>query len=251
MRLIKLILILLILGSSHLAQSHTIQKELTIGVGNFEPFFIQKDNSGLFVDVIRAVYAQLPQYKINFIYMGNKRVARELSLGRLDAAANINNLQQIKKGHLSLPVFRFSDVAVSLKSNNIALNNVSDLSKYSVGSFQGASDFFGEPYKNTVSKNANYYEQMHMDALLLQLAKNRVNIVIMDKNIVTYHLKHNLRNKINLKDLNFHYLFPIPTSHSFMGFTDPQLRDDFNKALLIIKETGEYEAVYDVYLPKK
>jgi len=251
MRLIKLILILLILGSSHLAQSHTVQKELTIGVGNFEPFFIQKDNSGLFVDVIRAVYAQLPQYKINFIYMGNKRIARELSLGRLDAAANINSLKQIKKGYLSLPVFRFSDVAVSLKINNIALNNISDLSKYSVGSFQGASDFFGEPYKNTVSKNENYYEQMHMDALLMQLAKNRVNIVIMDKNIITYYLNHNLNNEINLKDLNFHYLFPLPTAHSFMGFTDPQLRSDFNKALLLIKQTGEYEAVYDAYLPKK
>jgi len=67
MRLIKSIILFLILGSPHLALSHIDQKKLTVGVGNFEPFFIQKDNSGLFVDVIRAVYAQLPQYQINFI----------------------------------------------------------------------------------------------------------------------------------------------------------------------------------------
>jgi len=89
-----------------------------------------------------------------------------------------------------------------------------------------------------------------MDALLMQLAKNRVNVVIMDKNIVVYYLKHNLKNEINSKDLNFHYLFPIPTSHSFMGFTDQKHRDDFNKALLEIKKNGEYEAIYDAYLPK-
>lgn len=235
---------------SNLALAQLNQKELTIGVGNFEPFFIQKDNSGLFVDVIRAVYAQLPQYKINFIYMGNKRIARELSLGRLDAAANINNLQQIKKGYLSQPVFRYSDVAVSLKNKNIVLKNISDLSQYSVASFQGATEFFGEHYKNTVTTNPNYYEHLHMDALLKQLAKKRVNIVIMDKNIVTYYLKHNLKNEINIKELNFHYLFPIPTSHSYMAFNDPQLRDDFNKALLTIQKSGEYEAVYDAYLPK-
>ena len=52
------------------------------------------------------------------------------------------------------------------------------------------------------------------------------------------------------KELNFHYLFPIPTSHSFMAFTIQQLRDNFDKALLKIKETGEFEAVYDAYLPK-
>jgi len=235
---------------SNLALAQLNQKELTIGVGNFEPFFIQKDNSGLFVDVIRAVYAQLPQYKINFIYMGNKRIARELSLGRLDAAANINSLQQIKKGYLSRPVFRFSDVAVSLKSNNITLNKVSELKEYSVGSFQGATDFFGEHYKNTVSKNANYYEQMHMDALLKQLAKNRVKVIILDENIVNYHLRNSLKSELFFKDLTIHYLFPIPTAHSFMGFTDQKHRDDFNKALLEIKKNGEYEAIYDAYLPK-
>ena len=84
----------------------------------------------------------------------------------------------------------------------------------------------------------------------MQLAKNRVKVVIMDKNIITYYLKHHSKEGIHLNDLNFHYLFPIPTSHSYMAFTDPKLRDDFNKALLIIKESGEYEAVYDAYLSK-
>lgn len=236
---------------SNLAFAQLNQKELTIGVGNFEPFFIQKDNSGLFVDVIRAVYAQLPHYKIQFVYMGNNRIARELSLGRLDAAANINSLQQIKKGYLSQPVFRYSDVAVSLKNQNITLNKIPELSQFSVASFQGATEFFGEQFKDTVTKNPSYYEHLHMDALLMQLAKNRVKVVIMDKNIIAYYLENNLKNDIKLNDLNFHYLFPIPTSHSFMAFTDQQLRDDFNKALLRIKETGEFEAVYDAYLPKK
>jgi ABC-type amino acid transport substrate-binding protein len=183
--------------------------------------------------------------------MGNNRIARELSLGRLDAAANINTLDQVKKGYLSQPVFRYSDVAVSLKNKNVTLNNISELSRYSVASFQGATEFFGEQFKNTVTKNPHYYEHLHMDALLMQLAKNRVDVVIMDTNIVAYYLEHNLKDEIHLKDLNFHYLFPIPTSHSFMAFTDQQLRDDFDKALLRIKETGEFEAVYNAYLPKK
>ena len=186
MRLIRNIILFLIFSSPHLVFSQVDQKNLTIGVGNFEPFFIQKDNSGLFVDVIRTVYAQLPQYKINFVYMGNNRIARELSMGRLDAAANINSLNQVKSGYLSQPVFRYSDVAVSLKNQNLTLNNIPELNRYSVASFQGATEFFGELFKRTVSRNPNYYEHLHMDALLMQLAKNRVNVVIMDKNIITY-----------------------------------------------------------------
>jgi len=235
---------------SNLAFAKSNQKELTIGVGNFEPFFIQKDNSGLFVDVIRAVYAQLPQYKINFVYMGNNRIARELSLGRIDAAANINTLEKIKEGYLSQPVFRYSDVAVSLKNQSIILNDISELSKYSVASFQGATEFFGKQFKKIMTEKPNYYEHIHMDALLMQLAKNRVHLVIMDENIVTYHLKSSLKNELSFKDLTIHYLFPIPTAHSFMGFTDQQYRNDFNKALLKIKQSGEYEAIYDAYLPK-
>lgn len=246
-------LILLLLFTLITSTSHTTEKpqNITIAVGNFEPFFMPDKDDGLFIEVIRAVYAQLPEYRIELLYMSNDRIARELRLGRVDAAANIMSAANQNHIKLSLPIFRYSDVAISLKSKRICINDFDDLTKHSLATFQGATEFFGEDYKAAIEQNKDYNEYAHVDTTIRQLAKGRVEVIIIDVHMVPFFIEKYLKGQLTLDELRFHYIFPVPTAHSYMGFNDPKLRDDFDQAFIEIKQSGAYEAIYDRYFSMK
>ncbi|WDE05453.1 transporter substrate-binding domain-containing protein [Thalassomonas viridans] len=227
------------------------RQELMIGVGNFAPFFIEKNNSGLFVEIIKSVFARLPQYRIKLKYMSNHRILEELKMGRLDGAANILTPQQLNHGYLSHPVFLYSDVAISLKQNKLSVNSLEDLSKYSIATFQGADKFFGEPFNSITKEHFSYQEYPQVDTTIQLLINNRVELIIIDIHMVPYYLDTYFHGKFSQDILKYHYLFPIPTAYTYMGFLDRRIRNDFNLGLAKIKKNGEYQAIYKKYQQEK
>ncbi len=64
-------------------------KDLVVGVGNFEPFFIKEGNKGLFLDLTKEIFKLLPQHTVTYSFMPNRRLAAQVSSGKIDVACNI------------------------------------------------------------------------------------------------------------------------------------------------------------------
>ena len=238
-----LIVLLLVFPSLLLAK-----QELRVGVGNFPPFFIEAENKGLFLDITREIFKQLPEYEVKFIFMSNHRLLHEINSGKIiDVACNIFSASEVK-GHLSEALFRYTDVAVSKKIHALEIDDIEDLQAYSIAAYQGAKDLLGEQYKQMALANDNYSEHSHPKDTTYLMAAGQKDIRVGDIHIFF----HDLQNKyyqgdtpIKKSDFNIHRLWPDVYSH--MAFKNADLRDAVNKVIKQLKQDGTIEKIYAKY----
>jgi polar amino acid transport system substrate-binding protein len=116
---------------------------IRIGVGNFPPFFIEKEQKGIFIEITDEIFKQFPEYTVQYIFMSNSRLVHEINSGkRIDAACNIFPNSEVN-AYLSAPIFRYRDVAVSKRSSKLTINDISDLQGKSIAAYQGAKELLG------------------------------------------------------------------------------------------------------------
>jgi len=223
-------------------------EELTIGLGNFEPQFSTEGKSALFKDILDGVFAYIPEYKINYKYMlSNAKLVSELNAKNIDGAANIFAQEEIS-GCLSDPVFRYTDVAVSLKRKNHKIEKIEDLAGKSIVTYQRAEFLLGETFKRVVHQSDNYNEVARPEKQAKMLASNLVDISIGDKYIFLNSLTNWKKDKFEPSNFVFHSVFP--DVYSSVGFNKQAHCDAFNKALDTFKKEGSYESIYQSYMNK-
>ncbi|TWX46545.1 substrate-binding periplasmic protein [Colwellia hornerae] len=223
----------------------TAQQIIKVGVGNFPPFFIEKDTQGLFVEVIDEIFKNLPQYKVQYIPMSNNRILHEINYGKsIDIASNIFPSSKVK-AHLSEPVFRFRDVAISKKLSQLTINDVADLQEKSIAAYQGATELLGEKFKQMAVENTEYSEHAHPKETTQLMLSGKKDIRVGDINVFWYDLSNkHFNNDASVARNNFtvHYLWPFTYSH--MAFKDKSLKDAVNKVIKELKKNGSIEKIY-------
>ena len=221
---------------------------LKIGVGNFPPFFVEKDNKGIFIEITNEIFKQLPEYTVEYIFMSNNRLVHEINSGKLiDVACNIFPDSQVN-AYLSDPIFRYRDVAISKKSALLVINEISDLQGKSIAAYQGAKELLGNKFKEMALANPHYSEHAHPKETTYLLVSDNKEIRVGDINIFW----HDLSNKhykgdseIDVDNFNIHYLWPDIYSH--MAFKDPVLKSSVNKVFAKLKLNGTIENIYSKY----
>jgi len=221
------------------------QQVIKIGVGNFPPFFVEKDSKGIFVEVIDEIFKQLPEYKIEYIFMSNSRILHEINNGQLiDVACNIFSDSQVN-AYLSEPIFRYRDVAISKKSNQLIIDDIADLAGTSIAAYQGATELLGKDFKKMARANDKYSEHAHPKDTTHLMLTGKKDIRIGDINIFLYDLKNKHYNKETSLDqtkFDVHYLWPYVYSH--MAFKDLTLKNAVNKVIMDFKRKGTTDKIY-------
>jgi len=226
--------------------SNLIAKQvLRIGVGNFPPFFVEEENKGIFIEITNEIFKQLPEYTIQYIFMSNSRLMHEIDSGnRIDAACNIFPESKVN-AYLSVPIFRYTDVAISKKSSKLVINKISDLKGKSIAAYQGAKELLGSEFKEMALKNPNYSEHPHPKDTTYLMLSDRKSLRVGDINIFWHDLseKHYKEDeKIDVSDFKIHSLWPDVYSH--IAFKDPALKDSVNIVIEKLKANGIIQEIY-------
>jgi len=239
-----------IIALSLLINASTVlaKQTLKVGVGNFPPFFIEKSQSGLFIDITQALFNELPEYDISFVFMSNNRLHHEINTGKMiDVACNIFAEADVN-AFLSVPIFRYSDVAVSRKSDKLQINQISDLQNKSITAYQGAMNLLGADFKKAVSENPRYSEHPRPSYSSYLLISGQVEVRIGDINIFWYDLANTYQKvdeKIKPYDYSVHHLWPDVYSH--IAFKDKSIRDAVNAAITKLNNNGTIRKIYAKY----
>lgn len=234
---------LLVFSSTLLAE-----QTLKVGVGNFPPFFIEHDKKGIFIEIIDEIFKQLPQYKVEYIFMSNNRILHEINYSKsIDVACNVFPSAKVNV-YLSAPIFRFRDVAVSKKSKHLAINTIADLQGKSIAAYQGATDLLGDEFKQMAQINPEYSEYAHAKETTLLMLSGQKDIRVGDINIFWYDLnnKHYDNYKaVAHSDFTVHYLWPQVYSH--MAFKDLELKNLVDEIIKDLTLNGTIEQIYSRY----
>lgn len=243
-----------LLGAALVASAAALAKDekaapkvqaVTVGMGNFEPYFVSRTKSGVFADVIQAVFDKLPGYEPVFVFgHSNRALWASFEAGRVDAVANVFEAHQLGSCR-SEPAFRFRDVAVSLADSQFAIDSIEDLRGKSLVTFEGAQDFFGPGFAAIVDP-ARFLEVTKPSLQAKMLYGGRYQVSVGDLFIFL-----NARRKLDARavgssEVVIHDIFP--SIETRMGFTDTTLCKAFDKALAELKASGEYDRIYERHL---
>jgi len=222
-------------------------QEVTVGMGNFEPYFIEQGTSGIFTDLIHAVFKKMPNHQPKFLFgRSNNRLWHDFKQNNVDAVSNLFDSVELDACR-SDPIFRFRDVAVTKKSADFKIKKIADLAGKYIVTFQGARSFFGNEFeKTTHSKSGSYREVSRPSWQVQVLGSDSADVSVGDMFIFLHTLKETKNLNLSASDFTFHDIFPA--IYTRMGFRDPQICQLFNQALKKIRANGQYEKIYSSYL---
>ncbi|MDN3638737.1 transporter substrate-binding domain-containing protein [Simiduia curdlanivorans] len=223
------------------------KKSIVIGMGNFEPYFIAESETGIFTDLINAVFVHMPDYRPVYKFgFGNTALWASYEAGRIDAVTNLFDLIQLE-GCRTDPVFLYRDVAITTAINAPSIESVADLAGLSIVTFQGASKFLGPEFTSVISAD-RYSETEKPELQARMLMGGRYDVSVGDL-LIFLDARKKLRARSAANDADFpivvHDIFPQILAR--MGFRNQALCDAFNSGLEKIKASGEYSEIYRRY----
>jgi len=234
---LTLTLLLVMLG----AITHTRADTLLMGTSDGAPYMIQSSESGLDIEITRAVLTRLGyELKVNFYPLS--RAMRELKLKRIDLTAP--SFVDAPEGILvSDPHIEYRPSVISRKTIR-KLNRLADIGQYRIATFQGAIGYFGDDFARATRLSPSYIEHHDMSKLVRLLLQDKTDLVVLDYWIFHYYLSQ-MQVKDTEQEFMFHSLLPrVP---AVVAFHDAMLRDKFNSGLAAIKADGTYAEIVAKY----
>ncbi len=208
------------------------------------PFVMPGQQSGLFVDVLRAAFAT-QHIATEFIYLPNARFEQQLREGKVDVST-LAKPQYQSKAYLShWPVTHFHNMAITLRSRIPVLNNLDELSQYRVVGFGHARKVMGHAFDAAMAKNPEYREALSIPSA--GLFYNRMDVMICQRDIFLYYLSRQMPDARSREDeLVFHDILG-PGNFYWLAFRSEGQRDAFERGIAALYASGEIDQILNHY----
>jgi len=210
------------------------------------PYVLENIQQGYELELVTAILSTMDKHP-NFIFVPFGRSEKMLSGEGIDAllTANANIIKN--KASLSDVYITYQNVAISLHENAFDIKSISDLSKYTITSFQNAHKVLGAEFAKAANSSPLYSQVARQQAQLQMLLKGRTDVIVMDINIFNYFLKE-FDKDFDKSQIKIHKIFP--SNPYRIAFTNPLLVDKFNAALRAFKQTEDFKELkkrYELY----
>jgi len=212
------------------------------------PYTFPETNSGIELEIIGLALA----YKGHILkpsYYPLSKVPTVFKEKKVDAAmTDLGEDLSSFGAYYADPAVWYDNVFITLKENSLNISNPEDLEGLLITSFEGAVKRYSK-WLEPVKADYNYFEQNNQKLQVLVLHKQRVDVILSDINIYKYNVVRLQKEKGFVpKPVKFHHFVKLNLMDYRPIFRNKKIRDDFNLGLKHIKETGEYQAIYDKYL---
>ncbi len=224
----------------------TTKNKITVAVGlQKPPYVIEKEHSGFEIELIRAIL-EIMGYQTEFVYVPFARSWRMLGVSGIDAVMTVTDKVIHDKEKLSDIYIHYQNVAITLKSKDhiYKIDEISDLRHYSVAAFQNAKKVLGNEFFQSTKLMPYYVEISDQKRQLKLLLQDKVEVVVMDKNIFNYFLAE-LDLKSKATGFIFHQIFP--KSAYRMIFNNPAITQQFNRVLAYFLNSNDYQVLLKKY----
>ncbi|MDU0354456.1 transporter substrate-binding domain-containing protein [Paraglaciecola aquimarina] len=226
-------------------------KTLSIGIAHFPPYsIVDGDNiSGAEIEIIQRSLSG-KDYQIKFLNYPFGRLPNVFSHKKLDGIiVTLKNIAVEKVYYSDIVLPEYQTVAVHLKENGLQIMSIKDLAGKSIIAHQQASQFYGEEYKRISDVGRSileYTETIRQGAQVSMLYKNRVDIIILAREIFQYY-RSRLTAKVAAREVVISEIFGDKIGfHN--AFADEKVRDAFDQGLAEIKKNGQYKMILKKYL---
>ncbi|WP_020591403.1 substrate-binding periplasmic protein [Kiloniella laminariae] len=209
------------------------------------PYIDEDHNGGAELDIVRAALA-LEGYRVIPRFVPGKRRNVEFRSGRYDGALTVSLNDQLE-GCYSDSYITYQNVALSLKSRNYSIREITDLAGKRVVSFQTASAILEPEFSAFASGNSQYRELARRRDLLMLLFRDHADVVIGELNILNWLIKNaDYPTLVDVtQPLAVHRILLPSTKYAV--FTDQAVCRAFNRGIAALKNSGSYSGTFRSY----
>jgi len=227
-----------------LASAQTLSQQVTIASsGSIPPYVYSESDTGIQLDIVREALT-ISGHTLKVMYLSNNRGLSFLKTKNVDGV--INAPAGASDLYYSESTIEYQNGITVLKSRKLKISDISDLHALRVVGFQNASNYFGEEFKAMSQKNDHYDEVVNQLAQLNMLFRNRCDAIVMDSRIFDHYF-NTYKEELGFNQATVFYKI-LPPSPRYVAFHNEALRDQFNKGLKQLKESGRHQAIIDSYL---
>ena len=219
--------------------------ELRIIFSQYTPPYVFENGTGIIVDIVRTALEE-GGHTVKPVYVPIERGFRMFAEKQVDGTTIIQESSGLKAEY-SQNFMQYHNRAFVLKSRNLVIRGFSDLSDKSVVAFQNANTYLGKDFSRAVAANPRYKEMAQQEAQTHMLLLGRIDVAVMDESIFRYYRQKLIaeRKAEQAQEYVGHDIFP-PTPYK-AAFVDRKIRDNFNRAIAVMRKDGRYEAIYRKY----
>ncbi|MCL7943815.1 transporter substrate-binding domain-containing protein [Marinobacter sp. ATCH36] len=224
------------------------ERQLTISVGDWPPFFVEDEpGQGNVARLVRDIFAE-QGYELEFHFLPWKRAYREAAAGRHDATAIWMYAADREQDFIySDPVMNERFVLFHRKDSPVQWNRMADLSDLRLGGSIGYS--YGLNFDRAVENEVLNVEWVASTELnFRRLLFERIDAFPEEISVGYYILRREL-GQDEAQQIT-HHPEPVSENQSFLLFPsdDPdtdRLRKAFNRGLKAFKDDGRYDTYFD------
>ncbi len=239
-KMLRLLLSSILLCSISLS-AKTLELTASLSV---EPYINSADGTGFETDIVREIFLS-EGYSVQFHYQPLHRTKYSFKSGKIDGVLTIkSHYPEIQGGFLSEEYITYHNSIITLQSNNVTINSISDLTDKSLIAFQQAHIAFGKEFNEMTKINDNYEEKANQKTQVAMFFAKRVDAILMDTLIFNYYCQQ-LKESTTEKKITYHNIFE--SSNFKMAFKEKEIRDVFNRGLKKIRKSGRYNAIIRSY----
>jgi polar amino acid transport system substrate-binding protein len=205
-------------------------QQLQLLVGMEKPPYIQvQSQTGYELDLLKAVVKRMG-FDSQFIHVPNGRLLTLFN----DGQADLVSLQRGTPAGLyaTQPYISYQNILIVRQDLHKDILSLSDLVGLRVMAFQNARQFLPPDYAEAITRTSSYLEVVEQHQLPALLLKNRVDVLVMDRNIFLHYYRKTAPSDNSLKILSF-----FQSNHYHMLARTPEVAERFNKALAEIKQS--------------
>lgn len=229
------------------ALAHDDERQLSISVGDWPPFFVESEpDQGSVARLVRDIFSEAG-FEVEFHFLPWKRAYREAAAGRHDATAIWMYAADREQDFVySDPVMNERFVLFYRKDAPIQWNHLEDLSDLQLGGSIGYS--YGPEFDKAVENEVLDVEWVASTELnFRRLLFERIDAFPEEINVGYYILRRETDQE-EARQIT-HHPEPISENQSFLLFPadDPEterLREIFNRGLKTFRDDGRYNTYF-------
>jgi polar amino acid transport system substrate-binding protein len=204
------------------------QLQLLVGVEK-PPYIKVASQTGYELELLSAVVKRMG-FDSQFIHVPNGRLFTLFSDGQADLVSLQRNTPS--GFYATQPYISYQNILIVRQDLHKEILSLNDLVGLRVMAFQNARQFLPPDYTEAVAKAGSYLEVVEQHQLPVLLLKNRVDVLVMDRNIFWHYYRQTAPKDNSLKILNF-----FTVNHYHMLARTPEVAERFNQALAEVKQS--------------
>lgn len=202
--------------------------QLLVGVDK-PPYINRADQKGYELELLRAVVKNMG-YDSEFIHVPNGRLLPLFKAGQADL---VSVQTTSPEGFFATQSYiSYQNVLIVRQDLAKDIRSLQDLAGLRVMAFQNARQFLSPEYAAAVSTADSYLEVAEQQQMPKSLLKNRVDVLVMDRNIFWHYYRQAAPDDSSLKVLSF-----FQPNHYHVLARSPEVAERFNKALAEVKQS--------------